>query len=282
MASLRVPAPTPVSTSALAKRRSIHIPLSSHGMPKAPRALSPERPHRFSAIILPNSPAKSSPMSPLSSGPMSPPMSAKSFGTFIDSAPSTPAYSPRQEGGEWSDSQITILRPMSSASLPSSPTEPAWDMMAPLEQSIQASPTSEDHSLARPKLSTAASTPLTLSKPVKRIKLATPPQAAAIDLPDMTTPIDRETALRKEAEAQARKLVEEEEEATAAAAAKKPQEAPEKSQPLSPKSDTAPLGKLATRMKSLLKRKPGEKKKEKKSRSHQEFDRLEDAHWSEM
>ncbi|KAJ8115042.1 hypothetical protein OPT61_g3220 [Boeremia exigua] len=279
MASLRVPAPTPVSTSTLANRRSFHMPLSSHGMPKAPRALSPERPHRFSAIILPNSPTKSSPMTPLSPGPMSPPMSAKSFGTFIDSAPSTPAYSPRQEDGEWSNSQITILRPMSSSSLPSSPTEPAWEMMAPAKQPLHPSPPSKDCTLAKPKLATASSRPLILSKPLKKTKTATPNAAATVTR-KAAQQTNEEDTLRKDAEAQARKLVEEEETAEAAA---KSQGATDKLQPEpSPKTDTAPLGKLATRMKSLLRRNTSEKKKEKKGKTHQEFDRLEDAHWSEM
>lgn len=277
MASLRVPAPTPVPTSTLANRRSFHMPLSSHGMPKAPRALSPERPHRFSTILLPSPPAETSPMTPLSPGPMSPPMSAKSFGTFIDSAPSTPAYSPRQEGGEWSNSQITILRPMSSSSLPSSPTEPAWEMMAPVKQ-----PPSDHHSVVRPKLSTASSTPFALSKPIKRSKVAAPASTSVspttTTAPKTVQATSEKDSLRKEAEERARKLVEEEEAATT-----KPHEAQDKSQPQpSPKTDTAPLGKLATRMKSLLRRNTSEKKKEKNKKQQQEFDRLEDAHWSEM
>ncbi|KAF2623005.1 hypothetical protein BU25DRAFT_414769 [Macroventuria anomochaeta] len=276
MASLRVPAPTPVPTSTLTDRRSSHMPLSSHGMPKAPRALSPEQPHRFSAIILPNSPAESLPKTPLSPGPMSPPMSAKSFGTFIDSAPPTPAYSPRQMGEEWGHSQITILRPMSSSSLPSSPTEPAWEMMAPVKQPANPVPALEGCTLVRPKLPTATSTPLALSKPVKKTKQAAPTRATTTDVSKLASTTSKEDALRREAEAQARKLVGEEE------AAKSP-EATEKSQPEpSPKTDTAPLGKLATRMKSLLRRNTSEKKKEKKDKPAQEFDRLEDAHWSEM
>ncbi|KAJ4338770.1 hypothetical protein N0V87_003685 [Didymella glomerata] len=253
------------------------MPLSSHGMPKAPRALSPERPHRFSAIVLPNSPGESSPMTPLSPGPMSPPMSAKSFGTFIDSAPSTPAYSPRQEGGDWGNSQITILRPMSSSSLPSSPTEPAWEMMAPVKQPVNIVSAKEDRTRARPKLPTTSSTPLALSKPVKRAKPAAPTRSTTTDVPKVAKTANEEDALRKEAEAQARKLVEEEE------AAARLQDAADKLQVLpSPKSDTAPLGKLATRMKSLLRRNTSEKKKEKKSKPQQEYDRLDDSHWSEM
>ncbi|KAF3037951.1 hypothetical protein E8E12_005520 [Didymella heteroderae] len=216
-------------------------------------------------------------MTPSSPGPMSPPMSAKSFGTFIDSAPSTPAYSPRQGGGEWGNSQITILRPMSSSSLPSSPTEPTWEMMAPVKQPVNIFSAKEDCTLARPKLPTASSTPLALSKPVKRAKPAAPMRSTTTDIPNVAKTSSEEDALRKEAEAQARKLVQDEEEAA------KSQDATEKPQPLpSPKSDTAPLGKLATRMKSLLRRNTSEKKKEKRNKPQQEYDRLDDAHWSEM
>ncbi|KAJ4991011.1 hypothetical protein SVAN01_03582 [Stagonosporopsis vannaccii] len=283
MASLRVPAPTPVHTSSLANRRSFHMPLSSHGMPKAPRALSPERPHRFSAIILPSPPTEASPLTPLSPEPMSPPMSAKSFGTFIDSAPSTPAYSPRPEVEEWSNSQITILRPMSSSSLPSSPTEPAWEMMDPIKQPPTASPSSEDHSLARPKLLTAYQSPLALSQPVKRARPAVPTNTTscltARDAPKPAQSTSEQDTLRQEAEEQVRKLIEGEEQAVVP----KPQELRDMSQPESSvKTDTAPLGKLATRMKSLLRRNTSEKKREKNRKQQQEFDRLEDAHWSEM
>ncbi|KAG9200150.1 hypothetical protein G6514_007504 [Epicoccum nigrum] len=290
MASLRVPAPTPVPTSTLAKRRSCHMPLSSHGMPKAPRALSPERQHRFSAIVLPNSPSGSSPMTPLSPGPMSPPMSAKSFGTFIDSAPSTPAYSPREVGGEWCSSQITILRPMSSSSLPSSPTEPDWEMMAPAKQPMTVS-ASEGRAIIRPELSTASSTPLVLSKPTKRTKPSIPVRATTTDIPKISQVSSEEDALRRQAEAQARMLVEVEEAAAASAttvtaapaSVPKTQESGDNLQPeSSPKADTASLGKLATRMKSLLRRNTSEKRKEKKPKPQQEFVSLDDAHWTEM
>lgn len=58
-------------------------------------------------------------------------MSAKSFGTFIDSEPSTPAYSPRM-GSTWDGSTLVLLSPVSSVS--SSPMEPVWEMMTPLQQ----------------------------------------------------------------------------------------------------------------------------------------------------
>lgn len=150
-------------------------------------------------------------------------------------------------------------------------------MMTPVKQPVNIVSAKEDRSFARPKLPTASSTPLALSRPVKRAKPAAPTRATTTDVLKVAKTTSEEDALRKEAEAQARKLVEEEE------AAAKPQDAADKLQPLpSPKSDTAPLGKLATRMKSLLRRNTSEKKKEKKSKLQQEYDRLDDSHWSEM
>ncbi|KAI2481188.1 PTC1 Serine-threonine protein phosphatase [Pyrenophora tritici-repentis] len=121
MATLSVPSPGLGSASL---GGSIHRPLSTHGLPKQPRTMSSERPHRFSAKSYPPPALVHTPMTPRSLGPMSPPpMSAKSFGTFIDSEPSTPAYSPRMDHG-WDDSSVVLVRPMSSSSEPSSPTEP--------------------------------------------------------------------------------------------------------------------------------------------------------------
>ncbi|KAJ4349081.1 hypothetical protein N0V95_004906 [Ascochyta clinopodiicola] len=212
---------------------------------------------------------------------MSPPMSAKSFGTFIDSAPSTPAYSPRQADEEWGNSQIAILRPMSSSSAPSSPAEPAWEMMAPTKQPTNVTPFQADRIIARPKLPTTTSQPIALSQPVKRTKPPAPVRATT-DVPRSNMTVNDEDILRKTAEAQARKLVKDEEAAKSQEVATPP-EATEKMHPEpSPKTDTAPLGKLATRMKSLLRRNTGDKKKEKKRKIQPEFDRLEDAHWSEM
>jgi hypothetical protein len=160
--------------------------------------------------------------------------------------------------------------------------------MEPVKKPDNITATEEARSLVRPKIPTASSTPLALSKPIKRTKPAVPTRATTADVSEVARNTStnekkaiaseetttEEDALRKEAEAQARKLVEEEE------AAAKPQEIAQPEP--SPKTDTAPLGKLATRMKSLLRRNTNEKKKEKKSKPQQEFDRLEDAHWSEM
>jgi hypothetical protein len=150
-------------------------------------------------------------------------------------------------------------------------------MMAPFKRPAptETDPADKDLTIVEPKLSSATSPisipPIEFSKPVRR-----PKPASRKTVPVIST--NGEDILRKEAEAQARKLVaEEEEEAT------KVQGATEKSQSEhSPKADTAPLGKLATRMKSLLRRNTSEKKKEKKGRTHPEVDRLEDIHWSEM
>jgi pyruvate dehydrogenase phosphatase len=44
----------------------------------------------------------------------------------------------------------------------------------------------------------------------------------------------------------------------------------------------APLGKLASRMKSMLKRRNTEKRRLRKERGYYEVDHVEDAHWTEM
>jgi hypothetical protein len=150
---------------------------------------------------------------------------------------------------------------------------------------------SEGRAIVRPELSTASSTPLALSKPVKRTKPALPVRATTTEIPKIGQVSSGEEALRRQAEAQARMLVEAEEAASASTttviaaspSVPKPRESGDNLQPEpSPKADTAPLGKLATRMKSLLRRNTSEKKKEKKPKSQQEFISLDDAHWTEM
>ncbi|OAK97636.1 hypothetical protein IQ06DRAFT_35504 [Phaeosphaeriaceae sp. SRC1lsM3a] len=127
MATLAVP-----STTSASRR-----PLSTHGMPKPPRVTSPDRPHRFSGRGISVPEASAGYMSPRTPGPMSPPMSARSIGTFIDSEPSTPAYSPRMDH-DWDNSTLVLLRPMSTCSEPGSPSEPVWEMMKPMENTQQA------------------------------------------------------------------------------------------------------------------------------------------------
>ncbi|KAF2637388.1 hypothetical protein P280DRAFT_101629 [Massarina eburnea CBS 473.64] len=114
------------SVSSSTGRTSLFPPLSDHGMPKSPSPRSPDGkllPHRFSG--LPPSPRPSGPLTP-----KTPPMSAKSFGTFIDSEPSTPARSPRT-GSSWDNSTLVLLTPVPS---PSTPAEPPWDMVVPMQE----------------------------------------------------------------------------------------------------------------------------------------------------
>lgn len=153
-------------------------------------------------------------------------------------------------------------------------------MMAPVKHPFVASPPPVARDPTKSNISTASSVPLALSKPVKKTKKPTLTSAtttATIDLKKPASASNEEDTLRKEAEAQARKLAQADQES----ATTKPHEAIDR-----PQTDTAPLGKLATRMKSLLRRNASEKKKDKEKnrnkKEQQEFDRLEDAHWSEM
>ncbi|KAF2732671.1 hypothetical protein EJ04DRAFT_305278 [Polyplosphaeria fusca] len=127
----------PTSASTIGSRRNKFFkPLSSHGMPKAP-PLSPTgsvRSHRFETPTSPRSTRSTSitspPMTPgFFRSPMSPPLSAKSFGTLIDSEPSTPAYSPRPSSSQWDGSTLLLLSPVASS--PGSPPEPVWEMVTP-------------------------------------------------------------------------------------------------------------------------------------------------------
>ncbi|KAK7186311.1 hypothetical protein DPSP01_009298 [Paraphaeosphaeria sporulosa] len=127
--------------------RTEYSALTSHGMPKEPSLLSPNSlvtpHHRFSGLPPSPRPSYSEPrspfppmspmpaLSPSTPGPMSPPMSAKSFGTLIDSEPSTPAYSPRQ-GSNWDGSTLVLLPHVRAGD--ATPREPAWDMLVPLQK----------------------------------------------------------------------------------------------------------------------------------------------------
>ncbi|KAH8728440.1 hypothetical protein GQ44DRAFT_702305 [Phaeosphaeriaceae sp. PMI808] len=251
MGTIAVPGTTTIS------RR----PLSNHGMPKPPRVTSPDRPHRFSGPDYPSHPTISALASPRSPGPMSPPMSARSFGTFIDSAPSTPAYSPRMDY-DWDSSTLVLLRPASSSSEPSSPTEPSWDMIAPMKKPQQA------FGPLRPKVRepSAVTKEVTLgtqlaSPPVKKVK----PLLKIEQLQD-TKVIDfsqKENAYPNTMEVDGQK--------------------PMANQPTG--NNVAPFGKLASKMKLMLRRtstdgKQKEKKKEKKEKDY--YSPVENVHWSEM
>ncbi|KAI4640384.1 hypothetical protein J4E93_008590 [Alternaria ventricosa] len=189
-----------------------------------------------------------------------PPMSAKSFGTFIDSEPSTPAYSPRMDH-QWDDSSVVLVRPMSSSSEPSSPTEPVWRMLQPLPVKAPPKPrASTVRAQSKEPVSSAkeissqtslASHPTKQASYVNRphaIKLASlsqqdfPPKSEDIPQGDVTSP-----------------------------------------QPTASTPTAAAFGKLANKMKLMLRRKnTNAKKKEKKKREYEEVDRIEDVHWTEM
>ncbi|KAF2246444.1 hypothetical protein BU26DRAFT_45673 [Trematosphaeria pertusa] len=222
------------------KQNGLFPPLSNHGLPKTPMPLSPDgslRPHRFSGVRAP-SPLPGSPP------PMSPPMSAKSFGTFIDSEPSTPAYSPRM-GSTWDGSTIVLLSPRSSA--PSSPTEPTWDMLSPMK---------------RPKRMTFRKK--SAPAPVKEITTST--SLSSHPLTPALTPAPKESQKENFPPAQEDPAPQAEEEEPA---------------------HTAALEKLATKVKSMLRRKSSgssDKKIEEKKRrrGYTDLDRIEDVHWTEM
>ncbi|KAF2127923.1 hypothetical protein P153DRAFT_376853 [Dothidotthia symphoricarpi CBS 119687] len=260
MTTLRLPSPTSTGLSSKSSRKSFYLPLTSHGLPKKPRDASPARPHRFSkrGVISP-------PLSPRSPGPRSPPMSARSFGTFIDSEPSTPAYSPRMEDA-WDSSTLVVLRPMSSSSAPSTPAEPTWDMVTSATKSTTYNtqgPTtktpeiSTQTSLASHPFARANTSPEVIrSKKVLNINIVRPNKIAEISQEEVQMPVEEsvDDGTTKPSEEQT-------------------------AQP-----NAAPFGKLATRMKSLLRRRTtGDKKKEKKPKeSLPEIDRMEDVHWTEM
>ncbi|KAF1939023.1 hypothetical protein EJ02DRAFT_268282 [Clathrospora elynae] len=253
MATLSVASPGVASLA-----DSIHRPLSTHGMPKQPRTLPPQRPHRFSARSYPPPSLASIPMTPRSLGPMSPPMSAKSFGTFIDSEPSTPAYSPRMDH-EWDSSSVALVRPLSSSSEPSSPIEPAWRMLEPVKLPSKTSTPAVYHKEPATLAKEISSNNSLSSHPAKQARLVSRPKE--FKLADLS---QREDYIPKseEIEANGEKKTHEQTSST---------------------PTTAAFGKLASKMKLMLRRKnTSAKKKQKKKREHEEVDRIEDVHWTEM
>ncbi|KAI8933596.1 hypothetical protein NX059_009326 [Plenodomus lindquistii] len=254
MATLSVPSPDPLSASEQSARPEMHRPLSTHGMPKQPRAMSPQRPHRFSALSFPSPNLPKSPQSP---GPMSPPMSAKSFGTFIDSEPSTPAYSPRMDQ-TWDSSTVVLMRPMSSSSEPSTPTEPAWDMVAPVKGPSHppiVMPRAKGPTVVHKKVPTVIS-PLAPPRPPRAMKR--PREIHVVNMVQREDEVPEVTNIEHD-------------------------EQPKSKEGGSLSPGVAPFGKLASKMKLMLRRKnTNEKKKEKKKQDWEEVDRLEDMHWTEM
>ncbi|KAF1914305.1 hypothetical protein BDU57DRAFT_557973 [Ampelomyces quisqualis] len=253
MTSLVVPSTSP------ADRR----PLSTHGLPKPPPVTSPNHPQRFlgRGIHIPERHVGYT--SPRIPGPLSPPMSARSFGTFIESEPSTPALSPRMDH-EWdNNSTLVILRPMSSCSEPATPTEPGWDMIKPVEDTPPApGPLRAIHKEPAVITTELAPSPRLEAPPTKRVRL--PPQ------PRPFVPTQAVDTMYKENIPAAKN------------------ESNEIKSPTGPsmRMSTAPLGKLASRMKLLLRRKSTtEEKKAKKAKKEKEkdyYDPVEDVHWTEM
>lgn len=256
MATLSVPSQDMTS---LSLGNSIHRPLSTHGLPKQPRTMSPERPHRFSTKSYPPPALAHTPMSPHSSAPMSPPpMSAKSFGTFIDSEPSTPAYSPRMDN-EWNDSSVVLVRPMSSSSEPSSPAEPVWRMLKPLPakappKSTPIAPQSKAPAVNAKEISSNTSLASHQTREARHI--SHPKEFKLADLSQQHYPPKCEDIQPTE-------------------------EDPDEQKSGTPTSAT--FGKIASKMKLMLRRKnTNTNKKEKKKRHYEEVDRIEDRHWTEM
>lgn len=261
MATLSVPSPD-MSPASLGN--TVHRPLSTHGLPKPPRTMSPERPHRFSAKSFPPPTLAHTPMTPDMSGPMSPPpMSAKSFGTFIDSEPSTPAYSPRI-GTEWNNSSVLLVRPTSSSSEPASPGEPVWRMLKPLPVKAPPKPKQKPTSVVSQSMASAVGTKEVSSnmslyshhtKEARHI--SRPTEFKLADLSQQNYPPKCE-----DIELSADEKPGEQNGGTPTSAA---------------------FGRLASKMKLMLRRKNNDtKKKEKKQRHYEEVDRIEDKHWTEM
>lgn len=189
---------------------------------------------------------------------MSPPMSARSIGTFIDSEPSTPAYSPRMDH-DWDDSSLVLLRPMSTCSEPGSPSEPVWEMLKPSENARN-DPLPFRYDRKQPAIVTR--------------EMALPPRIASPPTRRTRTSQERKVSIKQEEIAPIRRKEYshrgEKEEGTEEAGR--------------PTANTgAPLGKLASKMKSMLRRKStGDKKKEKKEKEKDYYDPVEDVHWTEM
>lgn len=195
---------------------------------------------------------------------MSPPASAKSFGTFIDSAPSTPAYSP-PTGTGW-EKDILLLSPVPSA--PSSPPEPEWEMMnSPISQPVKA----KRRSLPEKVLPASA---------VKEI------QEAAMDAASVTA------SEKSKADGDLRKNDKPSQDEVETQAEVQPdvhtEAAEEKKAKEEPNTQPASLGKIAIKIQSMLRRRSAsdkrsmESKADRKRKKYKDLDYMEDVHWSEM
>ncbi|KAF2713610.1 hypothetical protein K504DRAFT_142225 [Pleomassaria siparia CBS 279.74] len=233
-----------ISTSGLSttrQRKFTGSRLNAHGMPKPPLSSPSARSfhaHRFSNRQSPS--LASPPLSPMS--PMSP------TGTLIDSAPSTPAWSPRSEASTWDSNTLLVLSPVSSA--PSSPNpsfpEPTWEMVSPAMPAQMPFPPS--HHVHQ---SNSMSSSDARSLMHRGHHIVWEPQTA-------TTPPPEEMA----------------------------DTAPEAKDSGGESTHTLALGKFATKVRSIWRRKPASEKKssktKKRRRVYEDLDRLEDVHWTEM
>ncbi|KAF2017517.1 hypothetical protein BU24DRAFT_407537 [Aaosphaeria arxii CBS 175.79] len=239
---------SPRSDSSMDTTKSrLFTPLSPHGLPKAR-----DGPHRFSSIPPPiNLLASSRPSTPMSLSMMSPPpMSARSIETFIDSTPSTPAYSPRAGWG-WDGSTIVLLSPG-----PSATSESEWAARAASLRRPSRTPSPVPVQHAR-KEST---------KSLHLVAREITPSASLSSHPVLPMPVyyHKEDSTMEE------------------------ESSDEKNEEKTRSSDTssgiAPFGKIAKGFKSMLKRKGSgtEKRAQRRRREHPEMERIETMHWTEM
>lgn len=249
---LSVPSPSsPSASPGGAKGSKGGRPLSSHGMPKEPLP-SPGRPHRFSdASKSPPLLSPTLPMSPMSatSAMSPPPMSPPMSAKSFSTIIDSEPSTPAYSPRMGSNWDGSTLVLLSPVPIGSkSPKEPVWEMMAP--------------PVPKPKKKTN----ITKTTPFPLLKEIT-----------SSTSLSSHPFKKREEETQKENVSPAEGEVGDDAKAKEESS-----------SSTAPLSKLATRMKHMLRRKsagdPSEKQKknEKRKREYEDVDRIEDLHWTEM
>ncbi|PSN71772.1 hypothetical protein BS50DRAFT_235645 [Corynespora cassiicola Philippines] len=320
--STQSPSPASDSDSIEKKKKktfSKHLPLSEHGMPKTPGVQHGMRLHRFSSIKAPHPPTIVSP--PMSPPPMSPPMSARSVGTFIDSEPSTPACSPRigfdnstlvllspmsasqpENEPRWDMVTPVPKSPMpKSPKLPSLPKSPRPDSSrpnSPMPRSPRPSvslPRSPRPSISLPKsprppsslpkspdsLSPDSISPTHIHVAPVTMEPAPKPKPKKASLVKRISMASKEVTKGSSHQSHPVVPIIEEPQGDGASTTKK--EADEKKTGEDDADQAAPLEKLASKVKFMLRRKSGgESRKEKRRREWDEFERVEEVHWTEM
>lgn len=168
---------------------------------------------------------------------------------------------------------MVLLRPTSSSSEPSSPTEPTWDMMVPLKVPMRNMP-----SATRPKEATVASREI---KPVSKetkfdTKTIKPNTSLSSHPTKKIKPVHRPKEIRIVDFQPREDVTPKKVDIDVATTIKSPGAQSSVTSP-------AAFGKLASKMKFMLRRRStGDKKKPKKEKEPMEVDRLEDMHWTEM